>query len=140
MADDIRSQSDGHVFCADLGPDPWNTNEGGEATRAGVRKERDGGGPPRVVSSRFFEYSDLTITRTYKASRDHPLIQRYGTDGAPKLRTTVDVRSYDDDGNLNTDVRSYHGELLTVDGPHYDMNNNGASPTVRAVFSIDSVT
>lgn len=136
-----RSQSDGHVFCADLGPDPWNTNEGGEATRAGVRKERDGGAPrAQVVSSRFMDYSDLTITRSYKPERDGPLVKRYGTDSAPKLKTTVDVRSYDDEGNLNNDVISYHGELIIVAGPYYDVNQNGNTPMVRAVFSVESVT
>ena len=118
-------------------PGYWQTKSGGEKSSE-TSKDYDGGSlEPEVIASPA-EIDNITVARSYKASRDYEALKN-ASSRVGRWRTTVSVTPTDEDLIANGPPRTYPNALLVrCTEPEVDRSSGDVS-TWELEFACGSV-
>lgn len=137
MANEKSSQSAFLITVAGV-PGTFARKSGGNPTGS-VTKDRDGGATKPDVMPGVVDYSDVTVSRTYRSARDSALAKKLLQQ---VLQFTTTIRSQDLTPSkvvIPGTAITYTGLLTGVSTPDSDANGNGPAD-FSLTFSISDVT
>lgn len=138
MAQTPKSSQSSFLITVAGVPGTFARKSGGVKTGT-VSKDRDGGAINPDVMPGFVDISDLTVSRTWRSSRDNPLAKKLMA-VVNQLETTVRVQDLTPGKVVIPGTQVTYTGLLTSVTPTPDSDANSSSPAeFTLTFSISDV-